>query len=266
MRIYVIDDEPLILESMRRIVREAEPEEEPRCFSRVPDLLEALGAEPAPDVVFCDIEMPGMSGLDLAVRIKTLSPDTRIVFVTGYSQYAVEAYRMHAEGYVLKPVTAERVREELALVRGRTPAEDAPDRLQVRCFGSFEVFWKGEPLSFARRKTKELLAYLVDRRGEMCTGGEIVTALWEGEGELRKRKTYLRTLTADLRSVLSEIGMEDVLIRDHQQWAVRPELLDCDYYRMLDGDMEAVNSFRGEYMSRYGWAELTSAKLYFREN
>ena len=57
--------------------------------------------------------------------------------------------------------------------------------------------------------------------------------------------------------------MEAVLIRQHQQWAVRQDLLDCDYYRMLAGDMEALNSFRGDYMTRYSWAELTAARLHF---
>ena len=68
-------------------------------------------------------------------------------------------------------------------------------------------------------------------------------------------------LTADLVNKLNDIGMGDVLIRKHRQWAIKPELLDCDYYRMLHGDMDALNSFRGEYMSRYSWAEITAASL-----
>ncbi len=263
MLIYAIDDEALILESLQRAIREAAPGARLRCFDRVSALLEAITAEgERPDVIFSDIEMPGLGGLELAVKLKTLSPDSRIVFVTGYSQYAVEAFRLHISGYVMKPVTAERVREELEQM-GSAPA--APrNRLRVRCFGAFEVFWNGEPLSFSRSKTKELLAFLVDRRGERCTDGELISALWEGTGEPKQRKAYLRTLTADLRAVLSGIGMEELLIRDRRSWAIRPELLDCDYYRMLGGDMDAVNSYRGEYMSRYSWAEFTAGSLYFK--
>ena len=54
-----------------------------------------------------------MNGLELAVRIKKLSPDSKIIFVTGYPQYAADAFRMHANGYILKPAQPERVREEL---------------------------------------------------------------------------------------------------------------------------------------------------------
>ena len=48
------------------------------------------------------------------------------------------------------------------------------------------------------------------------------------------------------------------------QWAVDTELLDCDYYRMLKGDMDAVNAYQGEYMKQYSWAELTVGRLFFR--
>lgn len=263
MRIFAVDDEPLMLETLQRSILEAVPDAELRGFTRSRDALDALAeGEPRPDVVFSDIEMPGINGLELAVKLKTLSPETRIIFVTGFSEYAVEAYRMHVSGYMMKPVTAERIREEIDHFSGGDVAlEPQKGKIQVRCFGSFEVFWQGEPLKFSRSKTKELLAYLVDRRGELCTSGELIAALWEDEGDPDTRKTYLRVLTADLQSTLSKIEMEDVLIRRKREWAIRPEMLDCDYYRMLHGDMDALNSFRGEYMSRYSWAEITAGSL-----
>ncbi len=267
MRIFALDDEPLMLETLQRTIREAVPDAELCVFSRARDVLAALSGGEKADLIFSDIEMPGVNGLELALQMKKLSPNTRIVFVTGYSEYAVEAYCMHVSGYMMKPVTVERVREEIAhCVLSVDAAPESADRLRVRCFGSFEVFWQGEPLGFSRSRSKELLAYLVDRRGEFCTGGELIAVLWEDEGDTERRKTYLRALTADLQAVLGRIGMGDVLIRRHRQWAIRPELLDCDYYRMLDGDVEALNEFRGEYMSRYSWAELTTGELIRQRN
>lgn len=263
MLIYAVDDEALMLETLRRTIAEVVPEAEIRCFTRAREVLQTLAeAAPQPDVIFSDIEMPGVSGLELAMKLKQIAPRSRIVFVTGFSKYAIDAYRMHISGYVMKPVTAARVREELSLLKMTpTPKAAEPDKLTVRCFGAFEIFWKGEPLLFARSKTKELFAYLVDRKGELCTANEVIAALWEDDGDLERRKTYLRTLTADLQAVLGSIGMESVLIRQHRQWAIRPEKLDCDYYRMLAGDMEALNSYHGEYMSRYSWAEMTAGEL-----
>ncbi len=138
-------------------------------------------------------------------------------------------------------------------------------KLGVRCFGYFDVFYGDDPLIFTRAKTKELLAYLIDRGGAACTGGEIELALWEDTAAVKNTKHYLRVLTNDLRTALASVGMEDVLIREHNQWAVRRSMLDCDYYRMLDGTPGPDDVFDGEYMKQYSWAEETRARLEFRD-
>ena len=138
------------------------------------------------------------------------------------------------------------------------------EKLRVRCFGSFDVFFHEKPLVFRRTQTKELLAYLIDREGAVCTAGEIIDALWGENGAVQNPKPYLRHLTKDLRDTLALVGMEDVLIREHNQWAVRKELLDCDYYRLLDGDAEAASAYHGEYMNQYSWAEPTAARVQLR--
>ena len=71
-------------------------------------------------------------------------------------------------------------------------------------------------------------------------------------------------LTNDLRETLAANGMEKLLIKKHNQWAIRKDMLDCDYYRMLSGDINAVNAYHGEYMSQYSWSELTAGRLYFK--
>ena len=87
--------------------------------------------------------------------------------------------------------------------------------------------------------------------------------LWEDLDAVKDPKAYLRALTLDLRATLASIGMEDVLIRSRGQWAVRTEKLDCDYYRLKNGDPAAINAYNGEYMKQYSWAEMTLAALTF---
>lgn len=65
---------------------------------------------------------------------------------------------------------------------------------------------------------------------------------------------------------MKAIGLEEALQREHRQTAIRRDMVDCDYYRMLDGDVSALNAFNGQYMIDYSRAELTSGKLYFRQN
>ena len=266
MLIFAIDDEPNMLQLLHKAIAQAEPGAEILDFDGAAELLDALRSEGRrPDVVFADIEMPDMDGLTLAVEIKNIAPDSKIVFVTGYSEYAMEAYRRHVNGYLLKPALAEKIREELDTLGLPRVLSGSQEKLQVKCFGHFEVFWQGKPLSFSRRKTKELLAFLVDREGGWCSSEEIIDALWEDEAGGKDPRHYLRVLTSELATVLKDIGQGAALLKKRGQWAIAPALLDCDFYRMLAGDMEAVNAFRGEYMVDFSWAELTAGRLHFQD-
>lgn len=262
MLVYIIDDEPIALKASEQVVRRALPDADLMTFGSGDDALEFMRtANKYPEIVFSDIEMPGANGLDFAIRLKQLSPKTRIVFVTAYSEYALDAFRVHANGYILKPMNAMRVLEEAKGIAEKADNEPIPETLKIQCFGNFEVYWKGRPLQFARRQTKELLAYLIDRKGASCTMEEIAAAMWEDNTNQKNTQAQLRILISDLRHTLENIGMEDIVIRRRGQVAVMTDRLDCDYYHMLEGDMDAVNAYRGEYMVQYSWAELTAGQL-----
>lgn len=262
MLIFAIDDEPKSLWLLHSTIASVAPEARIMDFPLGTAAVQAIEAEGLrPDVVFSDIQMPELDGLALALRLKQLSPESKIVFVTGYSEYALDAIYLHASGYILKPLKESRVREEL---EHAAPAiVEVPNKLFIQCFGQFEVYWQGVPLMFGRKKTKELLAYLIDRNGATCTAEEISTALWEGETDMSALKHRIRDLISDLRKTLAGIGMEAILVRRSGQVAIRRDLVDCDYYRMLDGEMRAVNAFRGEYMNQYSWAEMKAGRLHF---
>ena len=263
MIIFAIDDEMAMLSELHHAIEEASREAEIHDFRFAADALAAISENRiVPDIVFSDIELPGMNGLNLAARIKQLAPLAKIVFVTGYSQYAVEAYRQRINGYVLKPIDAEQIRQELDYLT--EPYRQDPDKLQVRCFGYFEVFWQGKPVSFGRKQTKELLAFLIDRNG-ICSSEEISDALWEGDTDIRACKTRLRSLLHDLKGTLSKIGTNHLIIRRRGSVGIDSSCLDCDYYRFLKGDIQAVNSFYGEYMKQYSWAESTLGRILLRE-
>ena len=88
------------------------------------------------DVAFLDISMRGMTGLNLAEQIQMLQPECKIVFCTGYSQYALDAFKIHVSGYLMKPSTAQAVQKEIDHIKGLTKDNKA---LTVKCFGNFEV-------------------------------------------------------------------------------------------------------------------------------
>lgn len=138
-------------------------------------------------------------------------------------------------------------------------------KIVVRCFGYFEAYWDGRPLPFSRKQSKELFAFLVDRMCSACAAEEIASALWEEKIDLGAAKQRIRNLIYDIKKTLAKIGMEGALVRDHRKLALRYDALDCDYYRMLNGDPDYVQNFKGEYMVDYSWAEPTAGLLFFKK-
>ena len=264
MIVFIIDDEYLSLKVNERVVRESIGEENVIVtFKKGGDALKAVLLKGIrPDVVFSETELPDMNGMELAKKIKSHIPEVYVIFVTEYAQYALDAFRMHADGYVLKPLGKENVENELSnigLIR-----KNEKKKLRVQCFGYFEVYWKDRPLHFERKKTKELFAYLVDRRGNLCTAEEIITDLWDGETDMTKAKSNLRQLISDLKHTFSELGMENVIIRYSGELALCTDMFECDYYDVISRKKKLQDVFDGEYMSQYSWGKETEGKLFFK--
>lgn len=160
------------------------------------------------------------------------------------------------------------VRRDLELLRKnhvlehlRYPPENAPVGIKIQCFGNFEIFVGGRALAFKRSKSKELLAYLVDRNGATCTNGEMLAVLWEDKPDSASLHSHLRNLIFDLSHTLEDAGVTGLLIRGRSTLALDTSKVDCDYYNFLRGSRSATNSYRGEYMTQYSWAEVTRSAL-----
>ena len=253
-----VDDEVLMLGALVAAIEASPDITEVTKFSGCDEALEFVNGHTV-DVAFLDINMRGMGGLALAEQILTVCPDCKIVFCTGYEEYAVSAFKLHASGYLMKPVSAEDVQAEIDNIKGVRKGEKP---LEVRCFGNFEVYAKGEKLAFKRSKTKELFAFLVDRNGAGVTIAEIGVALWEND-EAQKNQNYIHQLFRDLRQTLEAAGMEAVFERNGYLYSVNPDKMECDYFNYLKN---GKSEFLGEYMSQYSWAERTCGMLWERKN
>lgn len=205
--------------------------------------------------------MPRISGIEFAKQLKMLCPHVNIIFVTGFSQYAMDALALRPSGYLMKPATSQKVLDELKYLRNPPQRKDASKRIQVKCFGSFEVFCDNYPVQFLRAKSKEMLAFLVDRHGSGCTSAEIADALWDDGVYDRSRQKQFSVIRLDLIKSLKQAGIEDILVMNHGEMSVDITKFDCDYYDALAGDSVAINSFMGEYMLQYSWAEYITSRL-----
>lgn len=248
MRILLVDDEELQLLRLTDAVKKALPQESDFLSYVNPVVAWEENKEEAVDIAFLDIDMPVMNGMMLAKKLKTVNPQVNVIFVTAYNEYALDAYKLHASGYVTKPVNVEKIKAELDGLR--YPVELTPTKkLQVKCFGNFEVFAGGVPVKFARNKSKELFAYLVDREGAAANVNELNAILWEED-----KKSYFRNLVADIQASLKAVGAEDVFVKRRNECFIDPTKIDCDAYEYRKNDPNAIRMYRGEYMAQYSWA------------
>lgn len=170
MEIIIADDEKIILDALVETVQDIQPQATIHAFSKPTPLLEFIDNHSC-DIAFLDIEMGKVNGLEIAKQIKIKYPKVNIIFVTGYNNYAIEAFKIKASGYVLKPFTKEDIEKEFNDLRTLVPFT-YKNKLTVRCFGQFEVYYDNKPLKFERNKTKELLAYLIDKQGKTISTSE----------------------------------------------------------------------------------------------
>ena len=253
-----VDDEALMLGALAAAVEASPDITSVAKFSDCESALEYAQNNPI-DVAFLDINMRGMGGLALAEKIVAACPVCKIVFCTGYAEYAIPAFKLHASGYLMKPISAEDVQREIDNIKGLRQKEKP---LTVKCFGNFEVYAKGEKLVFKRLKSKELLAFLVDRNGAGMTAKQICAVLFPDDTDDSKNAAYLRQLVMDLKNTLKSGGAEGVLCHETPCYRVDTSLIKCDYISYLE---HGKPEFHGEYMTQYSWAEATCAMLQFKK-
>ncbi|MEG0258130.1 MAG: response regulator, partial [Christensenella sp.] len=255
MNIIAADDERIALQLLIRSIHEALPEATVHGFGSGEDAL-AFGNETPCEIAFLDIDMSDVDGITLAKHLKQLNPKVNIIFVTAHSQYAIEALALHSSGYIMKPATKEKIAKELENLR-HPIAMPFNHKIFIQCFGNFEVYANGAPVKFTYSKTKEMLAFLVDRKGAFCSNADIITALWEGAANGGNKNSYLRDLRSDLITTFTSLGAEEAIRKQRGAMAIVLDQVACDYYDWLHGDISAINAYRGEYMSQYSWGEFT---------
>ena len=258
MKAIAVDDEIYMLETLQEAVSASPDIEQVEVFSSCSAAL-AYAVDNPVDIAFLDINMRGIGGLGLAEKLLAAQPHCKIVFCTGHEEYAVSAFQLHVSGYLIKPITPEAVQKEIDHIKGIRATEKL---LTVQCFGNFEVLYNEELLPFKRKKAKEFLAVLIDRKGAGMTVKQICAILFPDDVDDTKNAAYLRQLVLDLKNTLKSIGAEDVLQHETPYYRIDTSLIKCDYLSFLE---TGKPQFHGEYMTQYSWAEATCAMLQFKK-
>ena len=254
MKIIAVDDEKIALQGLLSSIQKAAPDATVYGFRYASDAVEHMKNEPC-DIAFLDIEMKGTDGVITAKMLKEINPDINIIFATGFGSYRDVAFDLHASGYLIKPITAESVRNELDNLRRPVPKAQ---KLRAITFGNFQILYGDKHVKFKYKKTKEMLAYLIDRKGSMCTTSELMSVLFEDD----THQKYYNQIRLDLINTLKSLGCESVIVQARGMLGISVTELECDYYDYLDGKEDLASLYYGEYMAQYSFAEFTNAILF----
>lgn len=274
MRLIAVDDELDTLEEVRTLIENSPGFSLEKMYTNPLEALEEIDSI-RPDGVFLDIEMPGMSGIDLAERILAACPETCIVFLTAFNHYATEAFEINALDYVLKPIHPDRFEKALFKIKASGTPIGLGSVVSIQSLGALEVKVDGQAVRFSRAKSKELFAYLLHYAGTKQNKYKICEALWP-EMESRKALVNLQTAVCAMRKSLMFINenalritfAEDcyTLFLSGATWDVR--IFENLYKRALicpDAGIikETVALYQGDYFGGedYGWALLASESL-----
>lgn len=276
LRIITVDDENTALKWFHRIASENLKVSIEGEFLYAEEAIAFVRQHPV-DAAFLDIEMPEMGGFELAEKLMEIDPYINVIFITAYNQYALEAFRAHAIGYLLKPLDSEEFGEQINLLIRRytlRPTRHHNQRLYIKCFGQFSVGTKAEGTSAIQWKTakaEELFALLIHHQGRVKSKESLIETLWP-ELDPRKSGNLFRVTCTYLRHALADLGFPNLLLRELDGYKLNTDLIDCDLFRFIinpihsqgEKSLEAVAAlYSGEYLEgkSYDWASAAKTQM-----
>ena len=280
LRTIIVDDEKKAAARLERLIQQEGTLSLAGSFTHPRDAMDFI-ADQDVDIVFLDIEMPDMNGLELSEDIFEKKPDIDVVFVTAYDKYALRAFQAHGIGYLLKPVGLEDVRKQIAAIQKRRQAklpDPEPKELTVQCLGCFLCFPRGtqhERLQWKTSKSEELFAFLLHYGGKPVSKEKIIDTLWPNMDVL-KASQNLHATSWYIRDTLRAKGFPEPISRSKGSYQIRLDGLQCDlleFIRLVErlktgdegiGIMEqACQLYRGDYLAdkHYEWSDSMRAWL-----
>ncbi|HBI62950.1 MAG TPA: hypothetical protein DDY31_17390 [Lachnospiraceae bacterium] len=211
------------------------------------------------ELAVLDVKVAGMDGICLGGCLRDKHPDILLLFISDSELYAMDAIRLHAVGYLLKPYTQDEVM--YALETAKLLSKRGKKRVFIKTFGHFDVFVDNKPIMFRSGKAKELLAFLVDRQGGTVSTDQVICALWEERPNDEATQNLCSKVSKNLSRELEGYGVREIFVTNRGIRRVDTELFDCDLYDLLAGKSQAKMQFVGDYMLDYSWAEERMGQL-----
>ncbi|MEC0240657.1 response regulator [Paenibacillus dokdonensis] len=284
MKVMLVDDERLALVRLEKMLGEFHDCHVIGSFSKSELAIHHIG-EAKPDAVFLDIHMPGLNGLRATERIHSVSPHTKIIYVTAYDEYAVEAFELDATDYLKKPLRRERLSRTIQRLRERIAPHilESPKEKELlyHCLGAMQILKPNGELEFLKWRTtkaKELFAYLLHHRGKVISKNALLELFWP-EMDERQGLANLQTSINRIRSIWkSTVGEGYISIRysqygyvleskqlriDAEEWEQELRRLNPVSIEHAPEHQRLLDRYRANFYDEdnYAWAESERQRL-----
>ena len=283
MKAILIDDEQLALEYLENIIKKVgNITVEGKFQSFSPNQNKNLVKQM--DIVFLDMDMPCIHGVDLAVDLLKINPVLKIIFVTAHNNYAAEAFELNAFDYLIKPVRVDRLRktcERLETVYSSHVSTSGKDGESIIVHVSGELTIELADGTIIRPKwrtikMKELFLYLLHKRERSILKSELAELLWPDE---LSEKSYSRlyTLIYHIRKTLAPYNNNLIIESTDEGYTLTLNNVTIDlfvweaqldlYPQLHEGNIEAFEKvmalYNGAYLEKYSyiWAEAKRHRL-----
>lgn len=237
MNVILVDDEPAMHLIMRKMLVKLPEVRVAAAFTDTEDALAFLSDHDDIELAFVDISMPGESGIRFASLMGEWGNPMQIVFVTSHKEYALEAFELSVVDYLVKPVSQERLERTVnrALAERRLPCSPAlPDSrsgtgpLVVTALGDVAVRSQAGRVKWASRRSAELFAYLLLRRGKRVPRSRVIADMFAGM-TASGAAAYLNTTVQQLRQSLEPLGMRAVVRAENDEFELELYDASIDY-------------------------------------
>lgn len=203
------------------------------------------------DVAVLDIEIDEMTGLQLAAKLKEIDKNVSIIFLTAYANYAINAFKLKVDGYLMKPMNSDDLHKELEIIYKNKNKQ--AKKVFIKTFGNFEVLVSNNAVHFSSAKAKELLAYMVTMRGTSVSSNECLDNIWDAYNNFYTND-FFRKAVFELNHILKAENIDYIFENSRNAKRVIPDTFDCDFYNFLDNDINTIKTYYGKFLSNYEWA------------
>lgn len=280
MKVMLVDDEPLALQFLETQLHSIGDFKIVGAYQTSRRLMEKI-KEKKPELIFLDIKIGSVNGIELAAAIQEEIPNVPIVFVTGFQEYAVQAFELNALDYIVKPIQKDRLRKTIQRLDTEVQNNASHASIQINCMPTLQFFHNGEalPIQWRTSKAKEVFCYLLHHAEKPVRKDVLIEELWK-EKEPGKAFTQLYSTIYVIRKTLSaslpalslkssnqcyQLHLGDAKV-DVNKWGNQLAQLPVLNEYSLHSYQALLREYKGDYFSAeaYAWAESEQRQM--REN